>query len=183
MKRIKILFLAIFCIVVAGCASLDNLKAVTVDKTLELTPGMHHEKVISILGKPKTVQFIGDKVVLKYKLLEYYKGFVPYYMIFEKKSAKLISWYADEAEFQRNQMMWMNAWNAIEESMQADQQQGDSGQGYGSGEGGAGNSSNSDYYSGNDYEPDYEGASGCWASAGCTSYDSGSDTYTYEEYE
>ena len=55
------------------------------------------------------------------------------------------------------------------------------GLGDGVGQGGGGGGSGGGGVGGFDINPNYPG-SDCWASAGCTDYDAGSGTYTYEDY-
>jgi len=107
-------------LLVSGCAGAP-LEFNTVEKTAQLRPGMTHEDVVKLLGKPKSVQFTGDKVMLKYSLHEYWKGWVPYYVIFNKGTGKLIEWYADEAEYQRKQAMWMSVFQEFEKAQQAEE--------------------------------------------------------------
>ena len=64
---------------------------------------MSSEEVIQILGQPNSSQMTDDKWVLKYSLHEKWKGNVPYYMVFNKESKQLETWYENEAEYQRNQ--------------------------------------------------------------------------------
>jgi len=47
--------------------------------------------------------------VWKYSLHQAWKGFVPYYLIFGKEDQKLESWCADEAEYMRQQQLWLQA--------------------------------------------------------------------------
>ena len=107
----------IMCFFLSACAEMQ-MEFNTAEKTAQLRPGMMHKEVIGILGKPKSVQFIGDKVVLKYSLHEYWKGWVPYYVIFEKRTGKLQEWYADEAEYQQNQAMWMATFKNFEQQQE-----------------------------------------------------------------
>lgn len=86
--------------VTLGCASLGMN---TVSKLNDLEPGMSSEQVQEILGEPTTSQVQGDKWVLKYSLHENWKGWVPHYLVFDKDTRRLESWYADEEEYQRNQ--------------------------------------------------------------------------------
>lgn len=87
-------------IVFTGCAGLELN---TVEKTKQLSPGMTQEEVVKILGEPKSSSVVGDKWVLTYTLHEYWKGWVPYRVEFDKKTKRLASWYADETEYERLQ--------------------------------------------------------------------------------
>ena len=81
----------------------------SIAKTNQLTPGMRPAEVKNILGEPSQTQFIGEKWVWKYSLHEYWKGSVPYYLIFARESQKLEQWYADEGEYMRQQQLWLQA--------------------------------------------------------------------------
>ena len=109
-------------LVLLGCAG-NEVEFGSVEKTTQLRPGMMHEDVIKLMGKPKSVQFVGDKVVLKYSLHEYWKGWVPYYLVFAKGTGQLQEWYADEAEYQRNQDMWMGILKEFEKLQEEQAQQ------------------------------------------------------------
>lgn len=102
MKRLFYLFLLF--VLLSGCVSLGNIK-----KTNDLLPGMTMSEVKCILGQPSQTQFIGDKLVWKYNLHQYWKGWVPYYLAFDKESKKLDSWFADEQEYFRNQKLWLES--------------------------------------------------------------------------
>jgi hypothetical protein len=79
-----------------GCAT-------EVSTTNQLSPGMRPEQVKAIIGEPSGTQFIADKWVWRYSLLEPWKGFIPYYLVFSKENPTLESWYADLDEFYRQQ--------------------------------------------------------------------------------
>ena len=81
----------------------------SVSKTNQLAPGMSTEQVRAILGEPKQTEFIADKWVWKYSLHQAWKGFIPYYLVFDKEKQVLQSWYADEAEYMRQQQLWLQA--------------------------------------------------------------------------
>jgi hypothetical protein len=110
MKKFLILLLSFS---VVGCASLGSIK-----KTNQLSPGMTTDQVRSILGQPSQSQFIQNKIVWKYSLHQYFVGWVPYYLVFDKNSQKLETWYANEQEYYRNQRMWMDVANQIEQQNQ-----------------------------------------------------------------
>lgn len=100
-----------------GCASLGSIK-----KTNQLSPGMTTEQVKSLLGQPSQSQFIQNKIVWKYSLHQYFVGWVPYYLVFDKETQELEAWYANEQEYYQNQQMWMNVANQMEQQNQARQQ-------------------------------------------------------------
>ena len=152
----KLTFILISFMLLSGCVSggLNMDFYNNVEKTNQLTPGMSHKDVLNLLGKPKSSQFVGDKVILKYSLHQEWKGFVPYYMVFNKKTARLVSWYADEAEYQRNQLMWMQTFQAFEEAQNKEEQQAQQAAASSSGGSGTymeGYDPNANYYT-NDYD-------------------------------
>ncbi|OQY06194.1 MAG: hypothetical protein B6I22_06040 [Desulfobacteraceae bacterium 4572_123] len=166
MKRSKLLFTALFfCLLLDGCVTgggmgLDFYN--NIEKTNQLSPGMSHKEVLGILGKPKSTQFVGDKVTLKYSLHQEWKGFVPYYLVFDKKTARLVSWYADEAEYQRNQMMWMQTLQAFQEARKAEEQAQAQAQSSGQSGGGGGGT----YMEGYDPNANYYTNDSYWAGSG-----------------
>ena len=56
-----------------------------------------------ILGEPKSSELREDKWIVRYTLHQNWKGFVPYYFVFDKDTRRLEAWYEDEAEYQRMQ--------------------------------------------------------------------------------
>ena len=81
----------------------------SIAKTNLLVPGMSVDEVKNILGEPSQTQFVADKWVWRYSLHQYWKGYVPYYLIFGKENKKLEEWYANEAEYTRQQQLWLQA--------------------------------------------------------------------------
>jgi hypothetical protein len=80
-----------------------------VSKTNQLAPGMSATDVRAVLGGPSQTQFVSNKWVWKYSLHEPWKGFVPYYLVFGRESQKLEEWFTDEAEYMRQQQLWLQA--------------------------------------------------------------------------
>ena len=70
---------------------------------------MSTTQVKGILGDAESTQFVNNKWVWKYSLHQEYKGFVPYYLVFGKKSKQLEEWYADENEYYRQQSLWLQS--------------------------------------------------------------------------
>ena len=66
-------------------------------------------QVRQILGNPIRTEFIADKWVWKYELHQYWKGWVPYYLVFDKRTQRLQSWFTNEEEYYRNQQLWLQA--------------------------------------------------------------------------
>jgi hypothetical protein len=92
----------------AGCAGSGGGLG-SISKTNQLSPGMKPSQVRSILGDPSQTQFISNKWVWKYSLHEPWKGFIPYYLVFSRNSQVLEQWFADEAEYERQQQLWLKA--------------------------------------------------------------------------
>ena len=65
--------------------------------------------VRAILGEPSQTQFIANKWVWKYTLHQPWKGFIPYYLVFASETQMLDGWFADEAEYTRQQQLWLQA--------------------------------------------------------------------------
>ena len=107
MNRRTAIALLITCLL-AACAGTGGGFG-SVAKTNQLAPGMKSTEVKAVLGEPSQTQFISDKWVWKYSLHEYWKGYVPYYLVFAKDSQTLVSWYADEAEYMRQQQLWIQS--------------------------------------------------------------------------
>jgi len=97
-SKYEILTVILFVTILSGCAATS-----TVRKTNQLAPGMLYQEVVQLLGRPKSSEFVDDKWVLRYSLHENRKGWVPYYLVFDKDRKRLASWYADEEEYQRMQ--------------------------------------------------------------------------------
>ncbi len=93
---------------VGGCAGTGGGLG-SISKTNQLIPGMSPNEVKILLGEPSQSQFVAEKWVWKYSLHEYWKGFVPYYLVFSKDNPTLRQWYADEAEYLRQQQLWLQA--------------------------------------------------------------------------
>lgn len=47
---------------------------------------MRPEQVKALLGEPSQTQFIANEWVWKYSLLEPWKGFIPYYLVFSQEN-------------------------------------------------------------------------------------------------
>lgn len=154
-RHVIILFLlAAF---VPACASTGQMVGLnTAAKTAELRPGMTFAEVAAILGKPKSSIFTETEWQVNYTLHEYYKGWVPYVLAFDKETQRLKSWGVDEVAYQRNQEMWMQTLSAMEQEQQQQQQQQQAGA-YGGGYGGSGGYGDSTFvaptYDPGSYEP------------------------------
>ena len=98
---------------ISGCAGTGGGLG-SVSKTNQLVPGMSPAEVKNILGEASQTEFIGNKWVWKYSLHKMGKGFVPFYLSFGKENPKLESWYANEAEYQQQQQLWLQAFPPTE---------------------------------------------------------------------
>jgi len=105
-RQTLLLLTSIF--LLAGCAGSGGGIG-SISKTNQLSPGMKPSQVRSILGDPSQTQFISNKWVWKYSLHEPWKGFVPFYLVFSRNSQVLEQWFADEAEYARQQRLWLQA--------------------------------------------------------------------------
>jgi hypothetical protein len=83
-----------------GCAAMGMN---SVQKLSQLSPGMSSDQVVEILGEPESSQMTEDKWILNYTLHENWKGFVPYFVVFDKDTRRLEAWFEDEEGYQRAQ--------------------------------------------------------------------------------
>jgi len=104
----RVFLFAALLVLLGGCAGTGGGLG-SISKTNQLMPGMTPNQVKEILGEPSQTQFVADKWVWKYSLHEYWKGWVPYYLVFGKEGKKLDSWYANEAEYMQQQQLWLQA--------------------------------------------------------------------------
>ena len=102
---IRLLLVSLMSVVLVACVG-------SVSKTNQLSLGMTPTEVRAVLGEPSQTLFVSDKWVWKYSLHEPWKGFIPYYMVFNRDSRYLEQWYADEAEYTRQQLLWLQAMQA-----------------------------------------------------------------------
>ena len=113
MKLTPLFVLMITSTLLGGCAGTGG-GLNSMSKTNQLTPGMSAKEVKELLGEPKQTEFISQKWVWKYSLHQAWKGYVPYYLTFDKEDKTLDSWYANEAEYYRQQQLWMQAFPATQ---------------------------------------------------------------------
>lgn len=104
----RLLLALLIMAVLAACAGTGGGLG-SASKTNQLSPGMTTAEVRSIFGEPSQTQFVSNKWVWKYSLHEPWKGFIPYFMVFGRDSQALEEWYADEAEYTRQQQLWLQA--------------------------------------------------------------------------
>jgi hypothetical protein len=91
----------LFSLSIVGCASGSQ--------TNSLQPGMQPDHVRVVLGEPPQTQLVADKWRETYRLHQALKGFVPSYLVFDPQTHQLPAWYADEAEYTRQQRLWLTA--------------------------------------------------------------------------
>ena len=113
--KIKLYCIIIFLLglFIFGCAGTGGGLG-SISKTNQLVPGMSPTEVKNILGEASQTEFIGNKWVWKYSLHQIGKGFVPFYLVFGKENPKLESWYSNEAEYQQQQQLWLQAFPPTE---------------------------------------------------------------------
>jgi hypothetical protein len=107
MKKMLFVFPFIF-VLICGCAGTGGGLG-SISKTNHLSPGMTTNEVKTVLGEPSQTQFVANKWVWKYSFHQYFKGWVPYYLVFGKETQKLEEWYANEAEYLQQQQLWLQA--------------------------------------------------------------------------
>lgn len=100
---------------VTGCASVGMN---SVQKVNQLSPGMDQQQVVEVLGDASSSEVRDGKLVLKYTLHQNWKGFVPYYFVFDADTKRLETWYEDEEEYQRMQQQMAAAMAPVTEGQQ-----------------------------------------------------------------
>ena len=100
--------IVILWVVLVGCAGMGGCVC-SASQTNQLAPGMKSAGVRTVLGDPSQTQFISNKWVWKYSLNEPWKGFIPYYVVFGRDTQLLEQWFTDEAEYARQQQLWLQA--------------------------------------------------------------------------
>lgn len=97
-KPISALFVTT--LLIPACAGMGMNSVV---KTQSLTVGMTQAQVTATLGvEPSGTVAKGGKTLVRYTLHQNWKGFVPYYMVFDPQG-RLRAWGPNEAEYQANQ--------------------------------------------------------------------------------
>lgn len=73
-----------------------------------LDRGMNQEQVLQILGEPRQKELKEGETVLKFSLHEWWKGWKPVYLVFDK-DLTLTEWYVNEDEYKGIVKQWMSA--------------------------------------------------------------------------
>ena len=97
-RYLALILLAMLC---GGCPPTDTIR-----RTNHLQPGMTPEQVKEVMGEPIQTQFISERIVWKYSLHQSYRGHIPHYLVFEGTPSQLTSWFANQAEYERQQALW-----------------------------------------------------------------------------
>ena len=111
----SILLVAFF---LESCSSSMALNSA--NKTNQLQPGMNYSEVVNILGNPKSSQMENGRLVSRWVLQEMWVGYIPYDMVFDANTKKLISWSKNEKDFQKNQENLKAFATVLEESTSGD---------------------------------------------------------------
>ena len=110
----KMVLISIMLLGFVSCATTSDLNGIE--------PGMTLTQVKEKIGDPVGTEFKNGAYVAKYSLHKSWKGFIPYYFVFNPKTKKLHSWYADMNEFHRNQAEWGQAFSQINQQLENDKQ-------------------------------------------------------------
>jgi len=103
-------------ILIQGCGSSKSMALNSAQKTNDLRPGMTYNEVVDILGSPKSTQMVNGQLVARWNLQEMWKGYVPYDMVFNSQDQTLISWEANEADFEKKQEQMKEVVAVMEET-------------------------------------------------------------------
>lgn len=102
-------------LLLVGCASTGFNAAAKVD---QLRQGMTPEQVRAQFGSPSAVRQGAAAQVWRYSLHASWKGWVPYYLVFAGEPATLREWWADQAEFERDQAALNRSFAPLVEALQ-----------------------------------------------------------------
>jgi len=106
-RKKSLIFAVSMIFLLSGCATMGQSAGLgTADKTAQLKPGMKYEEVEALLGKPESSKTVKGQQIVRWNLHEYWKGWVPYDMVFDARKKTLVSWSANEKEFQAGQQKW-----------------------------------------------------------------------------
>ena len=87
--------------------------------TNELRPGMSYDEVVTLLGNPKSTSMDDGQWIARWNLQEMWKGYVPYDMIFDPQTQKLLSWSDNEADYEKSQEQLGEITKTLEQSAAA----------------------------------------------------------------
>lgn len=111
-------------LLLGSCASFEFNEG---QKTTQLHQGMSYAEVVELLGEPKSSQLEHGKLMVRWSLHVIYKGFVPYDMAFNAKTRKLVSWRANEEEYQKSQLQMQPVVDAIQSANKTNSNSGSGG--------------------------------------------------------
>ncbi len=93
--------------VLLGCAGVGGIGSI--NKTNHLRPGMTTSEVQELLGEPGQSEYVEGYLVWRYSLHQVGRGWVPFYLAFEGRTAQLASWQASVEEYYATQSLWIEA--------------------------------------------------------------------------
>jgi hypothetical protein len=71
------------------------------------------DETTKIMGSPTGTQFASGRLVRKYTTWRPFVGYVPLYLIYDAKTARLLSWQENMAEYYAQQNLMMDAWSPL----------------------------------------------------------------------
>ncbi len=106
------MFIRLLCcaliVCLTGCAGV-----VTDGSVSKLRPGMTVDETTKIMGKPAGTQFASGRLVRKYTTWRPFVGYVPLYLVYDAKTARLLSWQENMAEYHAQQNLMIDAWSPL----------------------------------------------------------------------
>lgn len=106
MKRVNLLFRLLTFLVILfaiGCSSMKTMQLDSIQLTNQLKPGMTYTEVVSLMGKPKSTQVVGEQLIARWNLQEKWKGYIPYDLVFNASDKTLISWSENQQAYAQKQ--------------------------------------------------------------------------------
>jgi hypothetical protein len=86
-------------------------------------------EVEGIMGKPKSMQMVDNKMIARYNLQEMWKGYVPYDMVFNQADQTLVSWSENTKAFEQQQAQLKLIADEVDKQVPVPQNQGTEGSG------------------------------------------------------
>ena len=87
-------------ITILGCQT-------SVKQTNLLCPGMTTDEVQSILGEPRHTEFEDGFYQCKYSFYQFGTGRIPYYLVFDAQTSKLVSWTKNMDDYDARRQLWL----------------------------------------------------------------------------